>query len=118
MIRFSAGVVVNHWNERLHAVLEYASAWSNLTSIVVDINSIDDKAHGPTTLHHWSLALDLDTDGDRAADLASLHAFLCRYLPHDYDVVLERDHIHVEFDLKRRTAPATPPTRAPRPTPA
>lgn len=109
MLRFAPGVHVKYFNRRLSDVLEYASAWGILSRIVVDVNSIDDKAHGARSLHQWSLAVDLDTDGDRSADLQRLHGFLARYLPPEYDVVLEQDHVHVEFDAKRRPAQIDPP---------
>jgi hypothetical protein len=95
-------------------VFEYASAWGLRERTWVDVNSIDDKQHGTTTLHSYSLALNLDTDGDRPADLKSLHGWLARYLPLEYDVVLESDHVHIEYDLisrapNRAKAAAAPP---------
>lgn len=105
MLRFQPGVAVRYYNSRITPILEYASAWGLRAQMYVDVNAIDDKQHGATTLHGYSLAVDLDTDGDRPADLLSLHGWLARYLPLEYDVILERDHVHVEFDLISR-APA------------
>jgi len=118
MLRFSPGVQVQYFNSRLTIVLEYASVWGLRARTAVDVNAIDDKQHGAITLHGFSLAVDLDTDGDRLADLKSLHGFLARYLPLEYDVVLEGDHVHVEFDMiSRAPARAKALTSAP-PTPA
>lgn len=114
MIRFMPGVQVNYFHSRLLPPLEYACAWALLARVAVDINSIDDKAHGANSLHHFSLAIDLDTDGDRVEDLARLHGFLARYLPPEWDVVLEKDHVHVELDMRRKPVPIAPP-RPPRP---
>lgn len=120
MLRFQPGVQVKYYNSRLTPIFEYASVWGLRERTYVDVNSIDDKIHGATTLHGFSLAVDLDTDGDRPADLKSLHGFLARYLPLEYDVVLEKDHVHVEYDLISRSparAKVQPPAPAP-PTPA
>jgi len=79
----------------------------------VYVTSIDDKQHGATTLHGWSLAVDLGVAGNVVAQLEKLHGFLARYLPLEYDVILERDHVHVEFDTHRKVvgfAPPRPPT--------
>jgi len=116
MIRFQAGVQVKYYNSRLTPVFEYASAWGLRERTWVDVNSIDDKQHGTTTLHGFSLAVDLDVDGDRPADLKALHGFLARYLPLEYDVVLEVDHVHIEYDLISR-APQRAKTIASPPAP-
>lgn len=104
MLRFQPGVQVKYYNSRLTPIFEYASAWGLRERTYVDVNAIDDKTHGAQTLHGFSLAVDLDTDGHRAADLKSLHGWLSRYLALEYDVVLEADHVHVEFDLISRAA--------------
>ena len=50
------------------------------------------------SLHYADLAVDLDTAGDQLGDLVDLDRFLAENLGGGYDVVLEPDHIHVEFD--------------------
>lgn len=61
------------------------------------ITSANDGKHGDKTLHHKGLALDLRTwnlkgrEGEVTAELKAA-------LGPDYDVVLERDHIHCEYD--------------------
>ena len=61
------------------------------------ITSANDGKHGDKTLHHKGLALDLRTWtlGDRKSYVASE---LQRTLGEAYDVVLEVDHIHMEYD--------------------
>jgi hypothetical protein len=61
------------------------------------ITSANDGKHGDKTLHHKGLALDLRTWtlGGREVEVT---AALKDALGHDYDVVLEKDHIHMEFD--------------------
>ena len=105
MLTFAAGVRIVDFTEQLALVLRLAANWSNIARVGVDVNSIDDKQHGATTLHGWSLAIDLDTVGDKMADLERLHGYLVRHLPAPYQVLLERDHVHVEWDVQRKKAP-------------
>lgn len=106
MIRFKSSVVIQYFNRRLARVFEAASIWSELTRIGVDVNAVTDGQHKPGSLHYFSLAVDLDTEGDRRQDLMSLHAWLARHLEAGYDVVFEEDHVHVEYD-SHRTTPLT-----------
>ena len=112
MVRFEPNVRVVYWSEQISRIVHLASVWSLVTQIGVVINSADDGRHSKTTLHGLSLALDLDTEGDRPNHLPELHRYIARHLPAGYDVLLESDHVHVEFDTHRPT-PAIPP--APRP---
>jgi hypothetical protein len=63
------------------------------------ITSANDGKHGDKTLHHKGLALDLRTWNlnGRAVQVA---AELRKALGNDYDVVVESDHCHVEWDPK------------------
>lgn len=107
MIRFKPGVRVSYFSSALACILHKASIWSLRERIDVEVNSIDDPAPGrdPNTRHGDSLAVDLDTAGDSALDGKALAAYLWRVLPDGYDVVLEKDHVHVERDVHR--APVT-----------
>jgi len=108
MLRFEPNVRINYLGNDLSLVLHHASVWALLTGIGVVVNSMADGAHNPGSLHPWGLGIDLDTEGDRAADLRQLFGYLARVLPRDYDVVLERDHVHVERDHRRAPAPIEP----------
>jgi hypothetical protein len=61
------------------------------------ITSANDGKHGDKTLHHKGLALDLRTWtlGGREMQVTTE---LAKALGNDYDVVLEKDHIHMEYD--------------------
>ena len=106
MIRFAAACYFGVLRPEIALVLTEASIWGERTGIVVDVNSGADRNHTAGTLHPWDLAVDLDTVGDKPAELALLYAYLVRVLPPPYDVVLEVDHVHVEWD-SRRTKPAS-----------
>lgn len=108
MLRFKPEVRVAYFHHLLAMALEYACVWSLRTGIDVDVNSVNDSVHGATSLHAYDLAIDFDTSGDKPADLVKLHAWLARYLPDEFDVILEGDHVHVEID-RRRKAPHAPP---------
>lgn len=103
MIRFKPDVRIGYFHERLADVLECVSVWSLQTQIDVEVNSIRDGARdrAVSTLHPFDLAMDLDTVGGRIQDLELLTDYLRRWLNPQYDVVLERDHVHVEWDARR-----------------
>lgn len=103
MMRFKPDVRVRLCRDELALVLREASQWSLLERIDVEVNSIDDGAdvHMAASLHGRSLAVDLDTVGDKAADTQALAEHLRRALPPGYDVLLEADHVHVEYDTHR-----------------
>ena len=110
MIRFKPEVRIRYFTPQLAEALEAGGLWSLVRGVDLDVNSIDDSAHGPGSLHGDSLALDLDPGTDRPDHTADLARFLARRLSAPWDVVLESDHVHVEYDTKRRIA-APPTTR-------
>ena len=69
------------------------------------VTSVRDGKHSARSLHYVGLAMDvriwaLKEDADKTQAITELKAALGP----DYDVVLEADHIHVEFDPKEPTA--------------
>lgn len=103
MLRFKPEVRISRLHDRLAVVLETACVWSLRSRVDVEINSIEDGAaiHMPTSLHAFGLAIDIDTVGDKPADLQSLAEFMRVWLEPIYDVVFEGDHLHVEWDAHR-----------------
>jgi hypothetical protein len=82
--------------EILYALYQAALIWRarGMTSLV--ITSAIDGPHKPSSLHHEGHAIDLRSrtlpdDIGMAAELASR-------LGDDYDVVVEQDHLHIEYD--------------------
>jgi len=61
------------------------------------ITSANDGKHGDKTLHHKGLALDLRTWNLGGREM-QVSAELQKALGDEYDVVLESDHIHCEYD--------------------
>jgi hypothetical protein len=108
MIRFGAGVYCHLFRLEIALVLHHASHWAAISGVIVDVNSLADRQHSAGTLHTFDLAVDLDTAGDRREHLVRLHGYLARVLPPEYDVVLEADHVHVEWDARRKPPPMAP----------
>ena len=65
------------------------------------VTSLRDGSHSVNSLHYKGLAVDFRTKHLDEANIGALVTGLKVYLdPHGYDVILEGDHIHVEFDPK------------------
>jgi len=64
------------------------------------ITSGSDGKHGPNSLHYSGNALDLRTNMLNPQEKDLVHRDLVVWLGGQFDVVLESDHIHVEFDPK------------------
>jgi hypothetical protein len=66
------------------------------------ITSVLDGKHSSRSLHYKGQAIDIRTremthnTAKRACELIK------KALPDDFDVVLEKDHIHLEYDVKPR----------------
>lgn len=64
------------------------------------ITSGSDGKHGPNSLHYKGKALDLRTNSLRPDQVHPVFLALKEALGEQFDVVLEADHIHCEFDPK------------------
>lgn len=64
------------------------------------ITSGSDGKHGPNSLHYCGKALDFRTNSLRPEQVHPVYMALKQALGAQYDVVLESDHIHCEFDPK------------------
>lgn len=102
-VRFKPEVRIVDLPPQLADVLRLAALWSLRSRVDVEINSIDDGAgvHMIGSLHGLSLAVDLDTVGDKNPDIEQLAEFLRRTLDPQYDLVFEGNHVHVEWDAHR-----------------
>lgn len=64
------------------------------------ITSASDGTHGPNSLHYNGLALDIRTRHVMETMLPLIHRDAKNELGEQFDVVLEADHLHVEYDVK------------------
>ena len=67
------------------------------------ITSASDGKHGPNSLHYKGQALDLRTRHLNGQGLQAVYLKLKESLGEQFDVVLESDHIHVEWDPKDKS---------------
>ena len=69
------------------------------------ITSASDGKHGLNSLHYKGQALDLRTRHINGQGLQAIYNKLKESLGEQFDVVLEADHIHIEFDVKEKQVP-------------
>lgn len=83
--------------------VEMASVWPLIASVYMDfgyecvITSVCDSKHG-AIVHILGFATDFRTRHVEKKKLKYLVEALKRALSDEFDVVLEEDHIHIEFD--------------------
>lgn len=78
----------------------------SITVCILDNYGVDtvltsgtDGTHSPTSLHPTGNAVDIRTRGQaRVLWVGTLVPHLTFYLGNQFDVVLEGDHLHIEFD--------------------
>lgn len=87
--------------------VEIITAWTiadqvskKLTSKPVTITSVLDGKHKEDSKHYDGDAFDMRTFIYTVKEINALAPALREALGPDYDVVLEADHIHIEFDPK------------------
>ena len=67
------------------------------------ITSANDSKHGPNSLHYKGCALDLRTRHINGQGLQLVVDKLKEALGEQFDVVLEADHIHLEYQPKTKS---------------
>src|SRR5688572_28653755 len=78
-----------------YAAVVAERVWANYGAELV-ITSANDGKHGDKTLHHKGLALDLRTWNLNGRHMQAA-ADLRKELGDGYDVVVESDHVHLEY---------------------
>jgi hypothetical protein len=64
------------------------------------VTSCTDGPHGDKSYHRYGYALDLRTRHMSPGDAQTARDRIAEALPGDFDVILEGDHIHLEFDRR------------------
>jgi hypothetical protein len=62
------------------------------------ITACTDGKHGKRSLHAFGYALDLRTRRLTDVEVAEIAGQIAARLSKEYDILIEDDHIHVEFD--------------------
>lgn len=87
---------------RTSLLFETLSSWSITTGKTVTINAVDNGRHGKDgtvfTFHGLSLAWDIGVEDGGHDNFITLGNFLKMMLPPPYEVVIEVDHVHIEWD--------------------
>jgi hypothetical protein len=103
-MRFKAGVRIRGIApEMAMAALAIDTLWVEKGWDLVVTSGIEGE-HGADSLHYVGRALDLRTKaaGITQDEARALAAEIRKRLTEEFDVVVEKDHIHVEFDPKER----------------
>lgn len=85
---------------KMRPVFIYADEiWKDLGETCVCTSAIDGK-HSKYSLHYFGCAVDFRTRYFTEMQKLTAERYLKEKLGKDYDVVLEKDHMHVEYDPK------------------
>jgi hypothetical protein len=66
------------------------------------VTSAVDRSHSQKSLHYLGLAIDVRTADLSHQDADQLRENIAFRLGNSWDVVLESDHMHIEYDPKRK----------------
>jgi len=98
MIRYKPGVkVAGIRPEILAAYPVIEAAYGSKTAV---ITSACDGKHSRGSFHYLGLAIDLRTRHLEEGGAEQIVKLMVEWLTDEYDVVLESDHIHLEFQPK------------------
>ena len=101
-MKFKAGV---EWSSDVHPSLWFARAvLDTVTQATVGrpaiITSVEDGLHSKNSLHYEGRAIDLRTRDLSAEQIAAYAAELREALGMGWDVIVEKTHIHIEWDRR------------------
>jgi hypothetical protein len=98
MIRYKPGVKIQGIQPEILATYNVIeSAFSPKTAV---ITSAKDGRHKRGSLHYSGNAIDLRTRHLVAGEPEKILLLLREWLTDEFDVILEKDHIHLEFQPK------------------
>lgn len=92
------GVVFKEFNSPIITALKDVWVLANQTGIEMVITSANDSKHMKDSLHYKNLAFDLRTRHMTKAEAKQVTQDLKLRMGPSWDVVLEKDHIHCEYD--------------------
>ncbi|MHA1970761.1 MAG: hypothetical protein ACTSXE_02820 [Candidatus Thorarchaeota archaeon] len=86
--------------EMRDVLISYGSACRDI-SVVGEVTSGLEGQHSYGSYHYYGYALDLSIKGMTDGEVGYIEKSLRRDLRAFYDVMVERTHIHVEFDVNK-----------------
>ena len=103
MIRFKQGTKVFGIRPELIMAILVAEGVYNKYSTDLVLTSVVGGRHSFTSLHYTGCAFDIRTRELNPDHIEEIGEAIRQALTSEYDVVVERDHIHIEFQPKRST---------------
>jgi len=100
MIQFKEGVQLTA-TEAINKILCTADFVYGALGVACWVTAGRDGQHMKESKHYTNEALDLRIRDFKLEDLQSVVQSLQKRLGQDFDVVLEHDHLHIEFDPKK-----------------
>jgi len=102
MIRVKKGVVFKAFRFEMIELIDFLRRLSIKIKKDLWITSANDSDHRANSYHYVDLALDIRTRNLDKDDIVIVMKALKDSLSNlCYDTVLEKDHIHIEFDMRR-----------------
>lgn len=110
MIRWRSSTQLAYAGEQFADVFRATAQWSRTSHIPVDVTSAQEAVdhHDGGLWYDLEVMLALQTGGAR--ELADLTAYLTATLGTGWAITVEGDGLRCEFDLRRQTPHATPPS--------
>lgn len=105
MITIKPGVRINGMRPELLLGVVIAQGVYALKNRTMTITSCIDGKHRTGSLHYAGCAVDLRTHDLPAGEAEEILNLLKSALGSDFDAVLEKDHIHLEFQPKEAYTP-------------
>jgi len=100
-MKFKDGVKINGIKPELTIGIIIANSVYKDHNYDLVITSVTDGKHSRTSLHYVGFAFDTRTRNVSKIDLPLIQKDLQEALADEFDVVLEKDHFHIEFQPKR-----------------
>lgn len=94
------GVKLANLSPQIVLALTVADQLYRERGISLVVTSVSDSKHGAGSLHYSGQAADLRTRTVPVKQRQALRDAIARMLGAEFDVVLESDHIHIEYDPK------------------
>ena len=102
MIKFKQGTKISGIRPELILAILVAEGVYHKYSTDLVITSVNDGKHSFTSLHYSGSAIDIRTRELPEADsIQAVGEEIRQGLSNEYDVVVESDHIHIEYQPKR-----------------
>jgi uncharacterized protein YcbK (DUF882 family) len=101
MVRVKKNVVFKAIRREVIELLDALDQISNGMDKDIWITSANDGVHRKNSYHYKNLALDIRIWNLTKIEIEQSMIDLVNYLGSYYDIVLEKDHIHIEFDERR-----------------